>query len=102
MKKYIEIKSHNFELVKDKKFENVIKRYCESNIDNIYKAYKNPSYNKIYAYDYLRELSRDMGGYRFYIIGYNCSMFSVGWCVLIDDKEYFIYITKDHNRIMEM
>lgn len=102
MKKYIKIKEHNFEVVKEKDFENVIKRYYESNINNIYYAYKNPSYDKIYAYDYLRELSKDMNGYRFYIIGYNCSMFSVGWCVKLNNKEYFIYVTKDHNRIMEI
>lgn len=103
MKKiYIEIKGHNFELVKAKNFEGVIRRYNMSDISNIYQAYKNPSYDKIYAYDYLKELSKDMNGYRFYIIGYNCSMFSVGWCVEIDNKEYFIYVTKDNNRIMEI
>lgn len=102
MKKFIKIKDHNFEIVKEKDFKNVIKRYYASNTTNIYYAYKNPSYDKIYAYDYLKELSKDMNGYGFYIIGYNCSMFSVGWRVIIDDKEYFIYVTKDHNRIMEM
>lgn len=102
MKKFIKIKGHNFEVVKARNFWDIMKRYSKSNIDNIYKAYKSPSYDKIYAYDYLRELSRDMNGYGFYIIGYNCSMFSVGWCVEIDNKEYFIYVTKDNNRIMEI
>lgn len=102
MKKYIKIKDHNFEIVREKGFEKIIKRYYDSNITNIYQAYKNPSYDKIYAYDYLRELSKDMNGYGFYIIGYNCSCFSVGWCVKLNNKEYFIYVTKDHNRIMEI
>lgn len=102
MKKFIKIKGHNFELVKAKNFGDVIRRYHMSYISNIYQAYKNPSYDKIYAYDYLKELSKDMDGYNFYIIGYNCNMFSVGWCVEIDDKEYFIYVTKDYNRIMEI
>lgn len=102
MKKFIKIKEHNFEVVKEKAFENVIKRYYNSNIKNIYEAYKKPSYDKIYAYDYLKELSKDMNGYSFYIIGYNCSAFSVGWCARIGNKEYFIYVTKDYNRIMEI
>lgn len=102
MKKFIKIKEHNFEVVKEKNLEDVIKRYYESNIYSIFKAYKSPSYEKIHTFNYLRELAKDMNGYGFYIIGYNCHAFSVGWCVKLHDREYFIYVTKDHNRIMEI
>ena len=89
-------------LTKKQKIE-IVKAYEQSNLTDIYEAYKNPSHYKVCAFMWCEELMKKYGGFDLRIIGYNCMQFSAGF--QYEDKNtevvMFAYITKEYNRFFE-
>lgn len=82
----------------NKQLKNVYRSYERSDYYTLNDLYKNASYYKQKAYNYCRDLYRQLNGFDFKIIGGNCMTFSVGFKFYEDNKTYFAYITKDYDR----
>jgi hypothetical protein len=68
-------------------------------LDNIYKVYNKPSYNKIQAFERCKKIYNEYNGVNLQIIGCNCQSFSIGFICYINNKKHFVYITKDYDKI---
>lgn len=71
----------------------ILQRYEYSDNYNLWQCYERPSYYKVRAYEYCKSLCAQMNGWGFKIIGYNTSMFSIGFKYKKDDKTMFHYET---------
>ena len=64
--------------------------------------YKKPSFNKIKAWLYCKELCKKYNGLGLAVTGGNCSFFSAGFTFNNDDKKYLVYITHATNYCIEL
>lgn len=89
-----------------KKAKSFIDSYCytSSKIESydILTFYKKPSYNKIKAWKYCKELATNNNGNNLHICGGNSSVFSAGFTMMENDKKYLIYITRDNQYRIEL
>ena len=69
---------------------------------NIETYYKNPSYNKVKAWRYCKELCNKYNGSGLYVTGGNSSYFSAGFTFNKDGKSYLCYITYSSNYCIEL
>ena len=71
-----------------------------SNYDDIYSAYKNPSVYKVRAWNWCKELCREMHGYDLIISAAGCQTFSVVFTFNErgTGRKCYAYITRDYNR----
>lgn len=65
---------------------------------DIYEAYTKPSIYKVRAWEYCRNMCRDMGGHDLIISAAGCQTFSVCFKFEADGKPAYAYITRDYNR----
>ena len=69
-----------------------------SNMDSIYKAYCKPSYAKVRAWDYCKNLCSKFGGKNLKVVNHGCQLFSAGF--EFEDENgipSFMFITKSTN-----
>ena len=64
----------------------------------LWQVYSNPSYYKVRAYDYCREIYYKLNGYGFKITSANTSFFSIGFLYDTIDEETGEIITHCHYR----
>lgn len=66
---------------------------------DIYEAYGKPSYQKVRAFEYCKQLCRENDGFDFQIIGHNAMTFSVGFRYYGKNTgaACFAYITRDYD-----
>ena len=64
--------------------------------------YKKPSFNKIKAWQFCKELTSKNNGNDLHICGGNPSFFSAGFMMVENDKKYLIYITRDNRYKIEL
>lgn len=71
-----------------------------TNVHSLYQCYRNPSYNKVSAYEYHCAKMRIYNPVRISIIGYNSQTFSMGVIGFHPDngRKIFIYITPTKTR----
>ena len=74
--------------------------YAHKNYDDIYSAYKNPSVYKVRAWNWCKELCREMHGYDLIISAAGCMTFSVVFTFNErgTGRKCYAYITRDYNR----
>jgi hypothetical protein len=70
----------------------------KSNDTELWHVYGRFSYAKNRAFEYCEHQKQMFSGYGLKIISHNTFSFSVGFIGIIDNKEAFIYITKDNDR----
>lgn len=68
-------------------------------ICSIYKAYKNPSYNKVQAFNDCIRIYEHYNGFNFTFLANNCQIFTTGFECIIDNKLHFVYLTPYNHRI---
>ena len=64
--------------------------------------YKKPSFNKLKAWYFCKELATKNNGNDLHICGGNSSVFSAGFTKLENGKKYLIYITRDNQYQIEL
>lgn len=89
-----------------KKAKSFIDSYCLTsgkyeNYD-ILTFYRKPSYNKIKAWNYCKELLINNNGNDLHICGGNSSVFSAGFRMEENGKKYLIYITRENKYQIEL
>ena len=75
-------------------------RYLKSNNNRLWDAYKKVSVAKVNAYEYCKNKKRELNGSYLKIISHNCQSFTVGFIGEIDNRNAFVYITKDNERFI--
>ena len=75
-------------------------RYLKSNNNRLWDVYKKVSMAKVNAYNYCNDKKRELNGRDLKIISHNCQSFTVGFIGELDDRQAFIYITKDNERFI--
>lgn len=71
----------------------ILFNYENSYLYDIWQCYERPSYRKVRAYEYCKNLCAEMNGWGFTIISYNTCMFSIGFKYKKDGKTMFHYET---------
>lgn len=102
MAKTITLHGHNYTLMTPSYASKAYNSFCRSSDVELRDVYGRYSRAKENAYEYCRAREREFNSYTGVITGYNIFTFSyafTGWC---DGKEYFIYITKDHDYAIEI
>lgn len=91
MTKTITINGENFKVMKK-----TVKPLQFDNFYELYSCYARPSDAKKGIYDYWNNFFTECGaGYSEHgIVSSNCMMFTYGGYVVVDDVEYYLYITK--------
>lgn len=109
MAKYLSLISANYEVIKKgtKKAENLYNGYKWSLSNygwrSLYCCYERPSVYKERAYEECLRMLRDFDAYEKYtVIGYNSCTFSFGSIVWLKGQMYLMYITKEHNYLVEL
>lgn len=70
---------------------------------SLYDCYERPSVYKQRAYEECMSMLNDFEYFEWdTVIGYNCMMFSYGAYVEYDNVAYVMYITKEHNYLVEL
>lgn len=64
--------------------------------------YKKPSFYKIKAWKYCKELEANNNSNDLHICGGNSSVFSAGFTMMENDKKYLIYITRNNQYRIEL
>lgn len=77
-------------------------KYNKSNYNGIYDAYDRPSYAKVKAWEYCRDLCENLKGSNLKVVGFNMFKFSAGFTFNMDNKKYFMYITDTSDRAVEV
>lgn len=65
---------------------------------NIRQAYKNPSDNKLYSFQYWCNIIAKQGAYDIRILSANCQHYTIGYLFDKDGETYFGYITPQYHR----
>lgn len=109
MANYLSLNRANYEVIKKgtKKAEHLYNSYKWSRnyygCRSLYCCYERPSVYKERAYDECVSMLRDFDDYECYtVIGYNSCTFSFGAIVWLNEKMYLMYITKEHNYLVEL
>ena len=69
---------------------------------DIFNFYKKPSFNKIKAWQFCKELTSKNNSNDLHICGGNSEFFSAGFTMIENDKKYLIYITRDNQYKIEL
>lgn len=80
------------------------RRYNESNMDSIYKAYKTPSIRKQRVWAHLKEMCYMLNGYGLKVVSKNSQIFTAGF--VFPDKEtgvlQYMHITPTREDVIEV
>lgn len=76
--------------------------YLESDTMFLWQCYDNYSWEKAKAFEYCEELQKKYDGFGGRIISFNLNMFTYGFMFEKENKKYFAYITKNHDRFCEV
>lgn len=90
-----------------KALRTAFQRYLESNDDDIFDVYKNPSQAKQEAFVRCWALCDDMNGDDFKIVSHNAQTFSVGFIAHIPSFDgmyrlHYIHITRDNLKALPL
>ena len=85
-----------------KTLKQAYKNYMQSSNYNLNDIYKSYSYSKARAFDYCKNLCNKYSGQDLKIICGNTFTFSAGFTYSQDNKNYFVFITKDQNRQLDL
>ena len=89
-------KLDNSKLLKDR-----YEMYKRSNTDDIWDAYKQPSYRKERAWEACIKDCEEHNGFGLKVVGYNTSVFSAGFKFIDDDKNLvYCHITPTYNKYL--
>ena len=102
MAKTITLHGHNYTLMTPSYANGAYSRFCRSSDVDLYDVYGRFSQAKARAYEYCRDREREFGSYNGVITGANCMAFSYAFTGFCEGKEYFVYITKDHDYAIPM
>ena len=102
MPKTINLDGHNFTVMTQAQAKDLYNRFLRSNTTSLYEAYERPSRAKENAYEYCRDLERRFNSWDGVITGYNTCTFSYAFTGEMNGVRYFVYITKDYDRIIPM
>lgn len=97
MAKTITLNGHNYTLMTPSQAQRAYRAFERSDDVILDDVYGRCSRAKERAYEYCRDREREMNSYNGVITGHNTCTFSyafTGWC---EGKQYFVYITKDHD-----
>lgn len=75
-------------------------RYLKSNDSRLWDVYKKVSMAKVNAYEYCNAKKRELNGRDLKIVSHNSQLFTVGFIGELDNRQAFIYITKDNERFI--
>ena len=75
----------------DRRKRNIIRRYLESDIEQLEQAYTKPSQDKINHFNSVREACEKLAGFRLRIISYNKYTFTSGYLATKNEKLYLFY-----------
>ena len=75
-------------------------RYLKSNDSILWDVYKKVSMAKVNAYAYCNSKKCELNGRDLKIVAHNCQSFTVGFIGEIDNRNAFVYITKDNERFI--
>lgn len=75
-------------------------RYLKSNDNRLWDVYKSCSQAKVNAYAYCNSKKRELNGRDLKIVSHNSQLFTVGFIGELDNRQAFIYITKDNERFI--
>ena len=75
----------------DRRKRNIIRRYLESNIEQLEQAYIKPSQDKINHFNSVRKACEKLGGFRLRLISYNKYTFTTAYLANQNEKLYLIY-----------
>lgn len=93
---------HECTLIKGAKRENCIHSYeYGDQAWCLYNVYDRWSRAKDNAFEYCKNLQCKFDGLGGYICSHNTCMFTYGFVCMLEGKRYLVYITKEHNYIME-
>lgn len=85
-----------------KKFGNgLYQRWCDSSVYDISQAYSRPSYKKMEAWQYCKDLRDKYEGWDLRIVSYNTFVFTAGFiCPGPDGERVYVHITPSHDYCM--
>ena len=86
----------------NKRLTSAYKRWQESDMDSLWKAYAHASKDKWEAWDDCRKTCFALGGRDLKVIGANTYVFSAGFVFEKDGVQKFCYITKSGKEIAEV
>ena len=95
-------KGESFPVINNKRIQGAYERYLDSSSISLYDVYKQPSINKMYAFEYCKTLMNDFDGTDLRVIGANTMQFSAGFVFEKENDKYFMYITKSADVAMKI
>lgn len=102
MAKTITLHGHNYTVMTKSQAQRAYRAFLRSNEVTLDDAYGRYSHAKANAYEYCRAREREFNSYNGVITGHNSCTFSYAFTGLCNLKEYFVYITKDHDYAIEL
>jgi len=76
--------------------------YERATATTIYEVYAKPCQANVEAYNRLREEMERVGGYGFKVFNATSHSWCCAYEVLIDEKPYLIYYTRDNKYVIEL
>lgn len=101
MAKTINLHGHNYTVMTPSYAKGAYDKFCRSSDYELSDVYGRCSRAKENAFEYCRSREREFDSYNGVITGYNTCTFSYGFTGWCEGKKYFVYITKDHDYVIE-
>ena len=94
------VEANIHEMPKNKQVMGAYNRFRFYEGRTLWDCYNNPSRAKENAWEYCNNLCNAMGGNDLTVVGYNSTLFSAGFTCKHNNRDIFVYITRDQDRFI--